>query len=255
MKRTTGYCNSCIKRTGTAKFRELQNGMCADCARIYPKITVPEDTDISDLGKKTASKSVEWSEEETKLASVFALLQSEGIGCHWRSAAADRCGWTLDKVKVVFAQLQKKGAGLVAVSIENQLLASLTSEFATALEIWEKFPNFKYDWIYTNLEKLAKTRVIEKQKSCGGKPNLYRLKEFAREGWCKTNFHKDGKRRFGLLTGGLCVECCGKTYSDEIIRLEAKLRELEESRDQINCEIKSLKKKIGRLQANETTDS
>jgi predicted RNase H-like nuclease (RuvC/YqgF family) len=26
-------------------------------------------------------------------------------------------------------------------------------------------------------------------------------------GWCRTNYHKDGKRRFAKLTGGLCCEC------------------------------------------------
>ena len=26
-------------------------------------------------------------------------------------------------------------------------------------------------------------------------------------GWCRTNYHKDGKRRFAKLTGGFCCEC------------------------------------------------
>ncbi|MEG4350244.1 hypothetical protein QUA74_10930 [Microcoleus sp. LAD1_D3] len=26
-------------------------------------------------------------------------------------------------------------------------------------------------------------------------------------GWCRTNYHKDGKRRFAKLTDGLCCEC------------------------------------------------
>ncbi|MEG4959863.1 MULTISPECIES: hypothetical protein [unclassified Microcoleus] len=26
-------------------------------------------------------------------------------------------------------------------------------------------------------------------------------------GWCHTNYHKDGKRRFAKLTGGFCCEC------------------------------------------------
>lgn len=26
-------------------------------------------------------------------------------------------------------------------------------------------------------------------------------------GWCRNNYHKDGKRRFAKLTGGFCCEC------------------------------------------------
>jgi len=26
-------------------------------------------------------------------------------------------------------------------------------------------------------------------------------------GWCRTNYHKDGKRRFAKLTDGFCCEC------------------------------------------------
>lgn len=30
------------------------------------------------------------------------------------------------------------------------------------------------------------------------------------QGWCKTNYHADGKRRYGLLTNGLCNDCWNK---------------------------------------------
>ncbi|MEG5036207.1 hypothetical protein [Microcoleus sp. AT3-D2] len=61
-------------------------------------------------------------------------------------------------------------------------------------------------------------------------------------GWCRSNYHKDGKRRFGLLTNGLCAECFWSdpaqgTFpaaevqaieSQKITRLREKINDLEE---------------------------
>jgi chromosome segregation ATPase len=72
-------------------------------------------------------------------------------------------------------------------------------------------------------------------------------------GWCRTNYHKDGKRRFGSLTNGLCCECeaeqqqLGRDEKSKITRLEQKIVDLEQERDRLNSKIKHLRSKLQTL--------
>ena len=78
-------------------------------------------------------------------------------------------------------------------------------------------------------------------------------------GWCRSNYHKDGKRRFGSLTNGLCCECEAEQqqqqqkpglHRDEkskITRLEQKIVDLEQERNRLNSEIKRLRSKLQSL--------
>jgi septal ring factor EnvC (AmiA/AmiB activator) len=70
-------------------------------------------------------------------------------------------------------------------------------------------------------------------------------------GWCRTNYHTDGKRRFGLLTHGLCCECeaekPGRDDKSKITRLEQKIVDLEQERDRLNSKIKRLRSKLQTL--------
>jgi transcription initiation factor IIE alpha subunit len=71
-------------------------------------------------------------------------------------------------------------------------------------------------------------------------------------GWCRTNYHKDGKRRFGRLTKeGLCCECEAELVNNsensadkgKITRLEQTIVDLEIERERLNSKIKRLRYK------------
>lgn len=69
--------------------------------------------------------------------------------------------------------------------------------------------------------------------------------------WCKTNYHSDGKRRFAILTNGLCVECELKLIvvarsqtAQKISSLQEEIFDLEIERDRLNSEIDRLRTKI-----------
>ena len=68
--------------------------------------------------------------------------------------------------------------------------------------------------------------------------------------WCKTNYHSDGKRRFAILTNGLCYECELKSVpsrsniAEKITELQEKISDLETDRDRLNSEIDRLRTKI-----------
>jgi len=92
-------------------------------------------------------------------------------------------------------------------------------------------------------------------------------------GWCRNNYHKDGKRRFGRLTNGFCCECLTNHIIDrptnhtvnqtvqtsstqlaedkkkaalksKITRLEQKIVDVEVDRDPLNSEIKHVRHKL-----------
>lgn len=60
-----------------------------------------------------------------------------------------------------------------------------------------------------------------------------------KSGWCRTNYHKDGKRRWSnFLTNGLCSECAfTDKVPDKIVRIHEKISDLESERDLLNSEI------------------
>jgi len=72
-------------------------------------------------------------------------------------------------------------------------------------------------------------------------------------GWCRTNYHKDGKRRWGSLTNGFCCECeaeqqqPGRDEKSKITRLEQKIVDLEQERSRLDSEIKRLRLKLRTL--------
>lgn len=71
-----------------------------------------------------------------------------------------------------------------------------------------------------------------------------------KNGWCRTNYHSDGKRRYGKLTDRLCNECSlsatGKE-AEKITRLQEKISDLESERSQLNSEIYRLRQKLQTL--------
>lgn len=68
-----------------------------------------------------------------------------------------------------------------------------------------------------------------------------------KSGWCRSNYHSDGKRRWGFLEAGLCCECSlalvGKE-ADKVTRLQEKISDLMEERAQIEREINGLRQKL-----------
>ncbi len=71
-----------------------------------------------------------------------------------------------------------------------------------------------------------------------------------KSGWCRNNYHADGKRRYGNLTNGLCIECSLSTTgkeADRITRLQERINDLEAERSQLGCEIDRLRLKLKTL--------
>ena len=72
-------------------------------------------------------------------------------------------------------------------------------------------------------------------------------------GCCRSNYHKDGKRRFGNLTNGFCCECeaeqqqPGRDEKSKITRLEKKIVDLEQERLRLDSEIKRCCSKLQTL--------
>ena len=68
-----------------------------------------------------------------------------------------------------------------------------------------------------------------------------------KSGWCRSNYHKDGKRRWGFLEAELCCECSlalvGKE-AEKVTRLQEKINDLMEERAQIDQEINDLRQKL-----------
>lgn len=59
-------------------------------------------------------------------------------------------------------------------------------------------------------------------------------------GWCKTNYHKDGKRRYGELVSGLCLECQKKLPKS----IEEQIDELLQQRAFLNTRLGQLRKQL-----------
>jgi predicted RNase H-like nuclease (RuvC/YqgF family) len=73
-------------------------------------------------------------------------------------------------------------------------------------------------------------------------------------GWCRTNYHRDGKRRWGSLTNGFCGECeaeqqqqPGRDEKSKITRLEQKIIDLEQERRRLDSKIQRLRSKLQTL--------
>lgn len=64
-------------------------------------------------------------------------------------------------------------------------------------------------------------------------------------GWCRSNYHSDGKRRFGKIINGLCSECHEKSLSAISPTEQAKkqIEALIKQRASINTRINQLRKK------------
>jgi len=61
------------------------------------------------------------------------------------------------------------------------------------------------------------------------------------QGWCKTNYHSDGKRRFGELENGLCAEC---RHDNSQQSIREKIEEMLRQRSSLNTKISLLRKKL-----------
>lgn len=69
-----------------------------------------------------------------------------------------------------------------------------------------------------------------------------------KSGWCRSNYHSDGKRRWSNLTNGLCSECqLTGAVSGKVTRIQQKINDLEYERDRLNSEIDCLKYKLQTL--------
>jgi hypothetical protein len=69
--------------------------------------------------------------------------------------------------------------------------------------------------------------------------------EMTTDQWCKTNYHDDGRRRFGKLINGLCTECHEKALTAISPTEQAKkqIEALIKQRASINTRINQLRKK------------
>ena len=75
-----------------------------------------------------------------------------------------------------------------------------------------------------------------------------------KSGWCRSNYHSDGKRRWSNLTNGLCSECYFSSevgtvvnIGSKVTRIQQKINDLEYERDRLNSEIDCLKYKLRTL--------
>lgn len=73
-------------------------------------------------------------------------------------------------------------------------------------------------------------------------------------GWCRTNYHRHGKRRWGSLTNGCCCECeaeqqqqPGRDEKSKITRLEQKIIDLEQEPRRLDSEIQRWRSKLQTL--------
>lgn len=66
-----------------------------------------------------------------------------------------------------------------------------------------------------------------------------------RSGWCNTVFHWDGKRRFGQLINGLCLECrTRKKQTPECKEIERQITLLENKREDIDKKVSNLRYRL-----------
>ena len=110
---------------------------------------------------------------------------------------------------------------------------------------------------FSCIEKLGYASGLSPVTSCNHEklsPENQVRSFMTNNGWCRSNYHKNGKRRFGQLANGFCNECSILSVmqvqskdADKITRLEGKISDLEEKRDQLNSEIKGLRFKLASL--------
>lgn len=60
------------------------------------------------------------------------------------------------------------------------------------------------------------------------------------QGWCKANYHRNGKRRFGELENGFCAECQHNNPQN----IREKIEEMLRQRSSLNTKISQLRKKL-----------
>ena len=60
------------------------------------------------------------------------------------------------------------------------------------------------------------------------------------KGWCKRNYHADGKRKFGNLIDGLCIECQPKKRETKVILSQPTKPEIPLKVNQVNEIIKAI---------------
>ena len=177
-----GSCNYCVTRIGTRKSRQLEYGICFKCKKYLSHLGIlrpaPENQPPSKQLASSQTKSIKVRSsiaepDEKRLIQLFHQLQSKGIGRNWRAAAAKRIGWKKEKIKETI-KCVRRDTELIPVPIATQLINYLTREWQSAHQIFLNFPNLKFDWIYINLNLLAKSHEIERKK-CQPNRNLYRL--------------------------------------------------------------------------------
>ena len=185
MNRTSyaGFCEYCVARVGIRKFRSLNNGICSECETrqkqlglsVYHPQPKPEKAAKVQVAKAPRIPNPLLKVEENQVVQVFNELQSEGMGRNWRVVAAERLGWSQEKVKEVVKRA-RQDVELIPVPIEQQLIAHLTNEWQSACQILPHFPNLKYEWIHVNLDRLVDAGEIDCRK-CKPNKTLYRLKQ------------------------------------------------------------------------------
>ena len=61
-----------------------------------------------------------------------------------------------------------------------------------------------------------------------------------KSGWCRNNYHKDGKRRYGELVKGLCDECQKNSPN----KVKEQIAQLLKQRASLNTRINKLRQKL-----------
>lgn len=78
-------------------------------------------------------------------------------------------------------------------------------------------------------------------------------KEPLMPGWCNTRFHSDGKRRFGQLKKGFCLECqTRRKQSPEAKRIEKEIALWEGKKEEVDKKISALRYQLNILYEQET---
>ncbi|MBD2039214.1 helix-turn-helix transcriptional regulator [Microcoleus sp. FACHB-672] len=176
-----GWCLACRDRTGTRKFRQLVNGICAECQRkagILPVETPPEEPHPQPPKPQPSQCSQPLNSTEEK-----RLLEEQQLACalpqvhvghrQWISEMAALLGWTKERTRTVGRRLRRKGIIIPPVNPSDSILQALQKSHKplSVSQLAEVLPcdATGITQALTKLEQAGQVAVIRRV----GFPNLY----------------------------------------------------------------------------------